>query len=144
MDLDKVRPEKISNSGLKLEKEEKLNQKIADNLTLFLQEVPESSVIEDASSYRDAILKSYYKLGIQPIFLISNFDAVSEIFPKEEEGGGYFFQDLFDITPKASSDNKCRVILISEHASGQYAHHMAGGSSFVAGYPELMLEKTEK
>lgn len=139
--VQEVCPEAISNTILEERLVDALNRDIQECYTLFLNNPIETVATNKKTVIkRDRLLKAYAAFGIQLVLIIYNYDAVEKIFPVSEKEGGSLFQDLFNLSPKANSSNKNRIVLVSQKEAGDYAHDMDAGSSFIAAYPEVHLE----
>lgn len=116
--------------------------KVVEKYELFRRSFPDnaSDIVQDnnARKSRGKLLKSYTKLGIQIILIIRNFEVAEELFPKSD-GEGFFYMDLFGLTPKSSDDNKHKILLVSEKRLKEIAHHMEGGSDIEAAYVPLFV-----
>ncbi len=117
-------------------------EKVEKIYELFESSFPNnaSDIVQDnnARKSRGKLLKSYTKLGIQMILIIRNFEVAEELFPKSD-GEGFFYMDLFGLTPKSSDDNKHKILLVSEKRLKEIAHHMDGGSDIEAAYVPLLV-----
>lgn len=139
--IQEVCPEAVKNTVLEERLENALNSDIQECYTHFLNNPIETVAANKKTVIkRDRLLKAYAAFGIQLVLIIYNFDEVEKIFPVSEKEGGSFFQDLFNLSPKANSSNKSRIVLVSQKEAGDYAHDMDAGSSFIAAYPEVHLE----
>lgn len=117
------------------------NKKISACCIHFNKTIEEIGKDTNTETIRNGMLSAFKLFGVQLLVVLYNYDVVKSIFPETKAEGGPFFQDLFAVSPKSSSENKNRIVIVSKEPASGYAHHMSGGSSFLAAYPQILLEK---
>ena len=89
-----------------------------------------------AIDYFDSLFDNFSYLGIHILLTIDEFDKAEEAFPRETNDGT-FFNQLFNLSPKASDSPMLSILLISRKRVGTIAHHMYDGSDFESAFPLL-------
>ena len=95
---------------------------------------------EDAKGCIDELFVAFTEAKINIKIIMYHFEETIRIFPKDTDDG-WFFMQLFDLSPKGSlEDKKLSILLISDcYATKNMIHHMEYHSEFTDGYNVIYL-----
>ena len=92
----------------------------------------------EAIDHLNFIFLAYTQLGIHILITIDEFDNARTAFPVDG-GDGSFFQRLYMLSPKSSSEYNLSILLISRKRISTIAHHMADGSDIESAFPPFII-----
>ena len=95
---------------------------------------------EDTKGCIDELFAAFTEAKINIKIIMYHFEETIRIFPKDTDDG-WFFMQLFDLSPKGSlEDKKLSILLISDcYATKNMIHHMEYHSEFTDGYNVIYL-----
>ena len=95
---------------------------------------------EDAKVCINELFEAFTSAEMHIKVIMNHFEEVIRIFPKETDDG-WFFMQLFDLSPKGSLVEKnLSILLISDcYATKDMIHHMEYHSEFTDGYKAIYL-----
>lgn len=95
---------------------------------------------EDAKVCINELFEAFTEVDIHVKIIMTHFEEVIRIFPKETDDG-WFFMQLFDLSPKGSLIEKnLSILLISAcYPDSDMIHHMEYHSEFTDGYNVIYL-----
>ena len=95
---------------------------------------------EDAEACINELFEAFTSAEIHIKIIMDNFEEVVRIFPKETDNG-WFFMQLFELSPKGSlTEKNLSILLISDcYATKEMMHHMDYHSNFADGFRIIYL-----